>query len=69
MTARAAAVALAAAMLSACGHGAEALRDEQARTRRYRDAYESLQTENDQLKERLKKAEEAAAACEPPAQK
>jgi hypothetical protein len=59
----------AAVALSACGHGAEALRDEQARTRRYRDAYESLQIENDQLKERLKSAEQAAAACQPPPSK
>jgi hypothetical protein len=54
--------------LLACGRVPEAqLRDEQARSRRYRDAYESALQENGQLKDQLKKAK-AAPACpaEPP---
>lgn len=49
--------------LSACGRVPEqALKDEQARARRYRDAYETLQEENVALKARLV-AQEKSGAC------
>ncbi len=38
---------------AACGHGDAALRDEQAKTRRYRDAYETQAQEIQQLKARI----------------
>ena len=43
----------AAALGAACGHGDGALRDEQARSRRYRDAYETQALELQQLKAKL----------------
>jgi hypothetical protein len=45
----------AAALLlaAACGHGDAALREEQAKTRRYRDAYETQAQETQQLKKRV----------------
>jgi hypothetical protein len=49
-------VKLAAAALllvAACGHGDAALREEQAKTRRYRDAYETQAQEIQQLKKRV----------------
>ena len=55
--------ALAALLLSACGRVPEqALKDEQARARRYRDAYETLQEENAALKARVA-AQEKGAPC------
>ena len=66
------ALAIAAAALavcsSACGRVPEAsLRDEQARSRKYRDAYETMSQENDALKKRLSHAEKRAqAACANP---
>jgi t-SNARE complex subunit (syntaxin) len=57
-------VRLAAAALllaAACGHGDAALREEQARTRRYRDAYETQAQEIQQLKKRV--AELEAKGC------
>jgi hypothetical protein len=57
-------VKLAAAALllaAACGHGDAALREEQAKTRRYRDAYETQAQEIQQLKKRV--AELEAKGC------
>jgi len=57
-------VRLAAAALllaAACGHGDAALREEQAKTRRYRDAYETQAQEIQQLKKRV--AELEAKGC------
>ena len=53
----------AAALLlaAACGHGDAALREEQAKTRRYRDAYETRAQEIQQLKKRV--AELEAKGC------
>ena len=53
----------AAALLlaAACGHGDAALREEQAKTRRYRDAYETQAQEIQQLKKRV--AELEAKGC------
>jgi len=48
-------------LAAACGHGDAALRDEQARTLRYRDAYESRAQEIEQLKKRV--AELEAKTC------
>jgi hypothetical protein len=67
-----AAAALLAALL-ACGRVPEtALRDEQSRSRRYRDAYETQLGENGELRKRLTAAEQRARACpagaEPPSQ-
>ncbi len=53
-------LALAAALLSACGHGDAALRDEQAKSRRYRDAYESQAQQIAQLKARVAELEKAS---------
>jgi hypothetical protein len=44
--------------LAACGHGDAALRDEQSRSRHYRDAYESQAQEIAQLKSRIAELEE-----------
>lgn len=44
-----------------CGHGEAALREEQARTRHYRDAYESRAQQIEQLKKRV--AELEAQGC------
>jgi hypothetical protein len=52
-------IALVAA--AGCGHGEAALREEQARTRRYRDAYETQAQLNSQLKKRV--AELEAQGC------
>ncbi|MGZ6126029.1 MAG: hypothetical protein ACXWLR_13765 [Myxococcales bacterium] len=40
-----------------CGHGEAALREEQARTRHYRDAYESQSQQIEQLKKRVAELE------------
>ena len=40
-------------LAAACGHGDAALRDEQAKGRRYRDAYETQAQEIAQLKARI----------------
>ena len=51
-----------------CGRVPEsALRDEQARSRRYRDAYETQAGEVQELRKRLATAEKHAAACTGPA--
>ena len=42
---------------AACSHADPALRDEQARTRRYRDAYETQAQEIAQLKARIAELE------------
>jgi hypothetical protein len=44
---------LAALLFAACGHGDTALRDEQTRSRHYRDAYETQAQEIAQLKARI----------------
>jgi hypothetical protein len=41
----------------ACGHGEAAVREEQAKTRHYRDAYESRAQEIEQLKKRVAELE------------
>lgn len=53
--------ALALLLAAACGHGDAALREEQAKTRRYRDAYETQAQEIQQLKKRV--AELEAKGC------
>ena len=51
--------ALAALLLcAACSHGDGALRDEQAKVRHYRDAYESRAQEIAQLKARIAELEQ-----------
>lgn len=66
--ARLAALAGAALALAACGRVPEqALRDEQARSRRYRDAYESQAQELQRLKERVADLEKKAADAGCPA--
>ena len=61
---RLAAVGLIALVLAGCGRVPEqALRDEQARSRKYRDAYETGLQENEWLKKRLAETEQRAAAC------
>jgi len=40
-------------LAAACGHGDAALRDEQSRSRHWREAYESQAQENAQLKARI----------------
>ena len=51
-------LALAALLLcAACSHGDGALRDEQARARHYRDAYETQAQEISQLKARIAELE------------
>ena len=52
----------AALAASACGHSDGALRDEQARTRRYRDAYETQAAELAQLKARLTELEKRSCS-------
>lgn len=42
---------------AACGHGDAALRDEQSKSRHYRDAYESQALEIAQLKARIAELE------------
>lgn len=49
-------------LLSACGHSDGALRDEQSRARRYRDAYESQASEIVQLKARIAELERRSCA-------
>ena len=50
--------------LIACGRvPGQALRDEQARSRKYRDAYETSLQENEALKKRMAEAEQRAAGC------
>ena len=46
---------------AACSHGDAALREEQAKTRHYRDAYETQAQEVQQLKKRI--AELEAKGC------
>jgi hypothetical protein len=47
-------LAVAALLLAAaCGHGEAALRAEQDKARRYRDAYETQAQENQQLRKRV----------------
>lgn len=50
-------LALVALLLAACGHGDVALREEQTRARKYRDAYETQAMEIAQLKARLAELE------------
>ena len=47
---------------TACGHPEIALRDEQARSRRYRDAYETQASELAQLKARVAELEKKRCA-------
>jgi len=50
--------------LAGCGRVPEqALRDEQARSRKYRDAYETGLQETEWLKKRLAETEQRAAVC------
>ena len=44
-------------LAAACGHGDAALREEQTRSRHYRDAYESQAQEIAQLKARIAELE------------
>ncbi len=44
-------------LLAACGHGDAALRDEQAKTRHYRDAYETQAQQIAQLKAHIAELE------------
>lgn len=46
-----------AVVASACGHSEAALRDEQAKSRRYRDAYETQAEQLARLKARLAELE------------
>ena len=48
---------LAALLAAACGHGDAALRDEQSRSRHWRDAYETQAQQNAQLKARIAELE------------
>jgi cell division protein FtsB len=58
-------VAVLLTLLSGCGRVPEqALRDEEARSRRYRDAYESLQGEVASLKAKVEKLEQGCPAPE-----
>ena len=53
-------LALASLLLGACGRVPEqALRDEQARSRRYRDAYETQAAEVQALKDRLSQLQQS----------
>jgi hypothetical protein len=45
------------ALAAACGHGDAALRDEQSRSRQYRDAYESQALEIAQLRAKIAELE------------
>ena len=47
---------------TACGHSEAALRDERAKSRRYRDAYETQAAELAQLKARMANLEKKACA-------
>jgi hypothetical protein len=47
------AAVVAVLLAAACGHGDAALRDEQSRSRHWRDAYESQAQEVAQLKARI----------------
>jgi hypothetical protein len=49
---------LAVLLAAACGHGDAALREEQARTRHYRDAYETQAQEVQQLRKRVAELEQ-----------
>jgi hypothetical protein len=58
------------AALAVCGAGCgkvpeQALRDEQARSRRYRDAYETLQEEVTALRARAAEREKSGCASQP----
>lgn len=53
---------LAALLAAACGHPEIALRDEQAKSRRYRDAYETGAAELLQLKARVAELEKKRCA-------
>ena len=44
-------------LAAACGHGDAALREEQAKARHYRDAYETQAQENAALKKRITELE------------
>ena len=57
--------AAAALLGAACGHGDAALRDEQARTRSYRDAYETQAQEIVRLKARVAELEKGCARPAP----
>jgi hypothetical protein len=48
---------LALVLASACGHGDAELRGEQAKARRYRDAYETQAQQVEQLKKRVAELE------------
>lgn len=48
---------LAALLAAACGHGDAALREEQSRSRHWREAYESQAQENAQLKAKIAEME------------
>jgi len=48
---------VAALLLAACGHGEAALREEQTRSRHYRDAYETQAQEIALLKARIAELE------------
>ena len=51
-------IALVALLLAAaCGHGDAALRDEQAKARHYRDAYETQAQQVEQLRKRVAELE------------
>ena len=49
-------------LLAGCGHSESALRDEQSKSRRYRDAYETQAAELAQLKARLAELEKKRCA-------
>jgi hypothetical protein len=49
---------LALLVAAGCGHGDAALREEQAKTRHYRDAYETQAQEVQQLKKRVAELEQ-----------
>ena len=53
--------------LTSCGVPEQALRDEQSRSRKFRDAYESEHEENAALKARLQQQEKAACPAGAPA--
>ncbi len=56
-------LALVALVLAAgCSHGDAALREEQARTRHYRDAYESQAQQIQQLKDRIAELEKQSCS-------
>ena len=49
-------------LAAACGHSESALRDEQAKSRRYRDAYETQAAELAQLKTLVSELEKKSCA-------